>query len=132
MMTMTRTGESTVVPRLFVAFELSERSWKLGFSDGRGGRPWVRQVDAGAVARLASEIARAKAHFTLPADAAVVSCYEAGRDGFWVHRYLVSQGVTNYVVDSSSIEVNRRARRAKSDGLDVIALLRLLVRYVAG
>lgn len=132
MMTMARTSESTAVRRLLVALELSERTWKLGFSDGSERRAWRRQIDAGAVDRLAPEIARAKAHFKLPADAAVVSCYEAGRDGFWVHRALVGQGVNNYVVDSSSIEVNRRARRAKSDGLDLIGLLRLLARYVAG
>ena len=132
MMPMTRTREFTAAPYLLLAFELSERTWKLGFSDGSDRRAWRRQVDAGAVARLAHEIARAKAHFKLPADAAVVSCYEAGRDGFWLHRYLVGAGVINYVVDSSSIEVNRRARRAKSDGLDLIGLLRLLARYVAG
>jgi len=132
MMTMTRTGESTAVRRLLVAFELSERTWKLGFSDGSDRRAWRRQIAAGAVDQLAHEIARAKTHFQLPADVPVVSCYEAGRDGFWVHRYLVGQGVRNSVVDSASIEVNRRARRAKSDGLDVIGLLRLLARSVAG
>jgi transposase len=46
-------------------------------------------------------------------DAPVRSCYEAGRDGFWVHRWLVGAGVENVVVEASSIEVNRRARRAK-------------------
>lgn len=132
MMTMTRNGECTALRRLLVAFELSEGTWKLGFSDGSDRRPWRRQLEAGSVDRLAAEMARAKAQFKLPADAAVVSCYEAGRDGFWLHRYLVGQGVINWVVDSSSIEVNRRARRAKSDGLDVIGLLRLLARYVAG
>ncbi len=68
----------------------------------------------------------------LPADAPVVSCFEAGRDEFWVHRYLVAQGITNHVVDSSSIEVNRRARRAKTDRLDFGGLLSLLMRYVQG
>jgi transposase len=62
----------------------------------------------------------------------VRSCYEAGRDGFWLHRHLTSTGVDNRVVDSSSIEVNRRQRRAKSDGLDVRKLLGMLVRYHAG
>lgn len=58
----------------------------------------------------------------------MVSCYEAGRDGFWLHRYLVAQGITNQSVDSSSIEVNRRARRTKTDRLDLGGLLRLLTR----
>ena len=62
----------------------------------------------------------------------MTSCYEAGREGFWLHRYLVAHRVVNYVVDSSSIEVNRRARRAKTDGLDLAGLLRLLKRYVQG
>jgi transposase len=57
---------------------------------------------------------------------------EAGRDGFWLHRYLVGHGICNHVVDSSSIEVNRRARRAKTDRLDLGGLLNLLARFVAG
>jgi transposase len=61
-----------------------------------------------------------------------VSCYEAGRDGFWIHRGLEADGIENHVVDSSSIEVNRRKRRAKTDRIDVKALLRLLQRYWQG
>jgi transposase len=133
MTTMTRTSESTAAPAyLMLAFELSERTWKLGFSIGRGQRPRVRQIAAGALDRLAEEVARAKSRWRLAADIPVVSCYEAGREGFWLHRYLVTQGITNAVVDSSSIEVNRRARRAKTDGLDLVGLLSLLERYVAG
>ena len=62
----------------------------------------------------------------------VISCYEAGRDGFWLHRWLLAQDVMNHVVDSSSIEVNRRARRAKTDKLDLAGLLNLLARYRLG
>ena len=61
-----------------------------------------------------------------------MSCYEAGRDGFWLHRYLRQADVCNHVVDSSSIEVNRRQRRAKSDRLDAAKLLTMLMRYEAG
>jgi transposase len=68
----------------------------------------------------------------VPAGAPVISCYEAGRDGFWLHRYLVVHGLANHVVDSSSIEVNRRARRAKTDRLDLVGLLSLLARYSQG
>jgi len=60
---------------------------------------------------LLQEIAKAKKRFGLPDDAPVFSCYEAGRDGFWLHRFLESQGVANQVVDSSSIEVKRQGRR---------------------
>src|SRR5216117_1105241 len=62
----------------------------------------------------------------------VVSCYEAGRDGFWIHRALTALGVANRVVDSSSIEVNRRARRAKTDRLDARKLVCMLVRVCQG
>jgi transposase len=61
-----------------------------------------------------------------------VSCYEAGREGFWLHRFLQAQGLSNHVVDSSTIEVNRRKRRAKSDALRVRKLLRMLMRYHYG
>jgi len=133
MITMTRTNESTAPTYgLLLAFELGQRSWKLGFTVGMGQRPRIRQIPAGAVSALATEIARAKKRLGLASDAPVISCYEAGRDGFWLHRYLVAQGITNYVVDSSSIEVDRRARRAKTDRLDLAGLLNLLARYVLG
>jgi transposase len=133
MMTMTRNSESTAAAGyLFVAFELSERTWKLGFTVGECRRPRMRQIATGAVDQVATEVSRAKARFGLTGDAPVVSCYEAGREAFWVHRWAVAQGWTNYVVDSSSIEVNRRARRAKTDRLDLGGLLRLLERYVHG
>jgi transposase len=117
---------------LLLAFELGERAWKLGFTTGLGQRPRVRQIAAGAIDRVLEEIARAKRRLKLPADVPVISCYEAGRDGFWLHRWLLTQRVTNHVVDSSSIEVNRRARRAKTDRLDLAGLLNLLARYVLG
>lgn len=132
-MTMTRGRESTLVgPRLLVAFELSERTWKLGFTTGREQRPRLRDIRAGGVDRLLEEVHRAKVRFGLSPEAPVISCYEAGREGFWLHRWAVAQGWTNYVVDSSSIEVNRRARRAKTDRLDLAGLLRLLERYAQG
>jgi transposase len=62
----------------------------------------------------------------------IVTCYEAGRDGFWLQRYLASRGAESLVVDPASIEVNRRARRAKSDGLDVDGELRVLIGYDSG
>jgi transposase len=81
---------------------------------------------------LLKEIHKAKRRFGLPDDTAVVGCYEAGRDGFWLHRWLISQGIGNIIVDSASIEVNRRKRRAKSDRLDAAKLVSMLVRYHAG
>jgi len=129
----TRVDESTASePVLHLAFELGQTRWKLGFTTGLGQRPRERTIAARDVGAVALEIGRAKERFALPADASVVSCYEAGRDGFWLHRWLVAQGVVSHVVDSASIEVNRRRRRAKSDRLDVGKLLLQLVRYRAG
>jgi transposase len=107
-------------------------TWKLAFTAGLGQRPRVRGIAARALDRLEDEIARAKRRFALPATARVVSCYEAGRDGFWLHRALHARGVENHVVASSSIEVNRRARRVKDDGPDAEKLVLMLVRFVAG
>ena len=133
MITMTRANESSApTGGLLLAFELGQRGWKLGFTVGMGQRPRLRQIPAGGVNALATEIERAKKRLGLAPDAPVTSCYEAGRDGFWLHRYLVAHGIINYVVDSSSIEVNRRARRAKTDRLDLVGLLNLLARYVLG
>jgi transposase len=119
-------------PTLYLAFELGKNTWKLGFTIGVAQPPRERTIPAGALDMLQQEITRAKQRFGLPADAGVVSCYEAGRDGFWLHRYLVAQGVTNHVIDSASIEVNRRQRRAKTDRLDVHKLLTMLLRHRAG
>jgi len=117
---------------LYLAFELGSKEWKLGFTVGFGQKPRERTVLAGDLAGVKREIGRAKRRFGLSEDARVLSCYEAGRDGFWLHRYLVQLGVVNLVVDSSSIEVNRRARRSKTDKMDLGKLLTMLMRYDNG
>jgi transposase len=89
-------------------------------------------VKAGDGAGLLAVIAKARVRFGLGADAAVMSCYEAGRDGFWVHRFLEASGVKNLVVDSASIEVKRRQRRAKTDRIDARKLQSMLVRHASG
>jgi transposase len=122
----------TTEASLFVAFELSEKTWKLGFTTGHGQKPRERTVTARHQEQVLDEITRAKHRLGLPEAARVVSCYEAGRDGFWLHRFLQAHGITNHVIDSSAIEVNRRRRRAKSDGLDVRKLLSMLIRYHHG
>jgi transposase len=129
---MTRPAMSVSEPTLYVAFELGKKDWKLAMTSGFGVPPWLRTVpsrDWGAVARA---IAQGRGRFGLIAGARVVSCYEAGRDGFWIHRALVAMGITNRVVDSASIEVNRRARRAKTDRLDALKLVTMLVRVWGG
>lgn len=117
---------------LYMALELSSRQWVLAFGLGLATACRRRAIPAGDERALQREIAAARERFGLPATAPVRSCYEAGRDGFWPHRLLERLGVTNLVVDSASIEVNRRARRAKTDRLDAGALLRHLIRYWLG
>jgi transposase len=122
--------DNAVEPMLYMAMELSNTSWKLTFGDGAKRRQG--SVPAGDVGKLREALAQVKQRLGLPADARVVSCYEAGRDGFWLHRSLVSMGIENVVVDSSSIEVNRRKRRAKTDRIDGEHLLTKLMRYHGG
>jgi len=133
MTTTTRSSECNApAPRLLMALELGRRQWMIGFTTTPGAPVRQRTLGANEWQRLPAEIAAAKARFGLPPDAPVESCYEAGPDGFWVHRYLTQIGVTNRVVDSSSIEVNRRARRAKTDKLDVRKLGTMLYRVLQG
>ena len=93
---------STVDTVLHLALELSEKEWKLAFSTGAAQKPRRRDIPARDIEALRQEIATAKERFDLPAETRVVSCYEAGRDGFWLHRFLLSAGVDNQVVDFKS------------------------------
>src|SRR3954468_12733637 len=104
---------------LYLAFELSRKNWKLGFSDGK--LPQIRQVTIGAgdLESCQKEIEKAKQGFAMKEWARVGSCYEAGREGFWLHRALTEMGIENIVVDASSIEVNRRQRRGEKGAEDV-------------
>jgi transposase len=133
-MTATHTQNSTVptAPVLYLALELGQNTWKRAFTVGAGQKPRIRSIAARDLHALMKEIVAAKVRFGLPEDAKVISCYEAGRDGFWIHRFLLAQGVENLVVDSASIEVNRRKRRAKSDRLDAVKLVTMLVRWCNG
>ena len=133
-MTATHKPDCTVAsaPVLYMALELSSGTWKLAFTVGLGQKPRLKTVTARSTVGLLFEIKAAKKRFGLSEDAPVLSCYEAGRDGFWLHRFLLAHGVQNQVVDSASIEVNRRQRRAKSDGLDAVKLVEMLIRWHNG
>lgn len=132
-MAATRTHEySAFEAVLYLAFELSNAHWRLGFTTGPGRRPRQRTINARDLEALKHELRRARKRFNLPESTRVVSCYEAGRDGYWLHRYLLEQGIENLVVDSSSIQVNRRSRQAKTDRMDVEKLLRQLIRHRSG
>jgi transposase len=132
MTTTTRSTECTAATTLFMAFELGSTRWILAFATTRGTRPRLRTIAAGALDALWAEIAVAKQRFGLNDAVLVRSCYEAGRDGFWLHRALVAHGVAKVVVDPSSIAVDRRQRRAKTDRLDASKLVGQLMNAAAG
>jgi transposase len=132
MIATTRPEMSVSEPTLYVAFELGKKDWKLAMTSGFGIQPWLRTVRSGDWAAVDRALTQGRRHFGLSSGARVVSCYEAGRDGFWIHRALEGLGVANRVVDSASIEVKRRARRAKTDRLDALKLVTMLVRVCLG
>src|SRR4029450_6823905 len=151
-MTSTTHRPESTATTLYAALELGSKEWWLTMSvtaaatrqrvRGPPGNPDGHPRDTATPQRVRvppgnqdaihRALTTAKARFGVTADAVVRSCYEAGRDGFWPHRLLTRLGVTNLVVDSSSIEVPRRARRAKTDRLDGEQLLRLLLRHWGG
>ncbi len=118
--------------RLFVAFEVGKKEWKLAMTSGFGVTPCVRTVRAGDLQAVEGALQQGCLRLGLTAETGIVSCYEAGRDGFWIHRALTQRGIANRIVDSASIEVSRRARRAKTDRLDALKLVQMLVRVVYG
>jgi transposase len=124
---MTRRNQDTRT--LYVAFELGEKSWKLAMSPSLAARPRLRTVDARATSRLLELLEQERERVGA---ARIVSCYEAGRDGFWLDRFLRAHGVENRIVDAASIEVKRRARRTKTDRLDAEKLLSMLHREALG
>lgn len=115
---------------LLASMELSNTKWRLAFSTADKIRHKV--IEARARKQFLDEIRLAKEKLGLNSEAPVVCCYEAGRDGFWIYRWLRSVGIDCLVVDPASIEVNRRKRRAKTDRLDAESLVRLLRRYQGG
>ena len=110
-----------------MAIECANKDWKLAFGDGTSRRE-VR-VRARDIEGLAEQVAQTKQRLGHPASTPVYSCYEAGRDGFWIHRMLTERGIHNVVVDPASIEVKRRGKRVKTDRLDARKLREMLIRY---
>jgi len=117
---------------LYMAMELSCKKWVLAFSTGAARDPRIREIKARDIFELRREIRRARVRFGLFKDAPVVSCYEAGRDGFWIHRCLVHHGVQNVIIDSASIEQNRRQKHIKTDRIDARKMVRMLCRWHGG
>ncbi|MCW2242061.1 transposase [Azospirillum canadense] len=119
---------------IYLALELSRSTWLAAMRLPGATKSVLHRIAAGDTAALLAFITtqRARVEARLGASVAVVSCFEAGRDGFWLHRLLLANGVNNHVVEPTSILVNRRARRAKTDRLDAEGLLRVLAAYHRG
>jgi transposase len=119
---------------IFVAIELSQKSWLVTLHSPDRDRISRHKVEGGDHAGLLALIDRVRdrAAQVLGAVPTMVSCYEAGYDGFWLHRLLLAAGITNYVFDPSSIAVDQRARRVKTDRIDGERMLRTLMAYLRG
>jgi transposase len=126
-----RPGMHCTQATLYLALELSNQEWKLGFTVGLGQPARQRKIATGDTTALEQEVTLAKQRFGLLADAPVVSCHEAGRDRFWLHRFLESEHITNLVVDSASVEVSR-GKQIKTDRRDVEQQLTMLLHYHGG
>ena len=132
MTTIARMSECSAKEVLFVAIEVGGARWKVGSTIGLGQKPRIKTVVAGDGEAFLAEIDRAKRRFGLAPTARVVCCHEAGRDGFGVHRGLLSEGIESLVVDPASVTVDRRKRRRKTDRLDVTKLVTNLIHWFAG
>jgi transposase len=118
---------------VYLAFELSKAKWKLGLILPGSEKMSRYTIAGGDVTELRSLLARARAKAERGVKPVrIVSCYEAGYDGHWLHRWLAGEGVLNHEIDPSSIEVSRRARRAKTDRIDLDRLMRAFLAHLRG
>src|SRR5215211_908889 len=118
---------------VYVAFELSKAKWQLGIMMPGAEKMSRYRIDGGDLAALSGLLVKARAKAAQAGKPVrILSCYEAGLDGHWLHRWLADNEVLNYEIDASSIEVNRRARRAKTDRIDLALLMRAFLAHVRG
>jgi len=116
-----------------LVFELSKATWKLGLLLPGSKKLSRYAIPGGDLKALTERLAMARTKAaSCGKPVRIVSCYEAGFDAHWLHRWLTDQGVTNYEIDPASIAVNRRARRAKTDRIDLDQLMRTLLAYLRG
>lgn len=118
---------------IYVAFELSKSKWQLGVMLPSSEKMSRYRIDGADLPALSGLLAKARGKAEQSGrPVRIVSCYEAGFEGHWLHRWLSDQGVVNHEIDASSIEVSRRARRAKTDRIDLAQLMRTLLAYLRG
>jgi transposase len=119
---------------VYVSIELSVSSWLVAVRLPNTEKVRLHRLEGGDTAALLTIIAeiRSRASAKLGSPVEVACCFEAGRDGFWLHRLLTAHGVAAYVLEPTSILVNRRARRAKTDRLDAEGMLRVLAAWLGG
>ena len=130
----TSTARNDAPARCLIAIELSKASWVVGVQTPLSNKTSQYRLTAGDWKSLLKLIERIRRQVgdELGRPVEMISCYEAGYDGFWLHRLLEAHGVRNHVLDPASLLVNRRARRAKTDRIDVERMLRALGRYLRG
>jgi len=118
---------------VYLAFELSKAKWKLGVIMPGSQKMSRYTIAGGDLAALAARLSELRAKAGRGGQAVrILSCYEAGYDGHWLHRWLTDQGVINHEIDPSSIEVSRRARRAKTDRIDLEKMMRAFLAQLRG
>jgi transposase len=135
MMKLDRTDTPTTgdYATVYVAFELSKVKWKLGIVLPGSEKMSRYTIAGGDLAALTARLTAARTKAARTGESVrIVSCYEAGFDGHWLHRWLTEQGIVNHEIDPASIQVNRRARRAKTDRIDLEQLMRALLAYRRG
>jgi transposase len=124
---------TTEYATVHLVFELSKANWKLGVMLPGSEKMSRYAIAGGDLAALSERLATMRTKAARGGKPVrIVSCYEAGFDGHWLHRWLTAQGVINYEIDAASIPVNRRMRRAKTDGIDLEQLMRTLLAYLRG
>ena len=117
---------------LFFGIDVGGARWRVAMADGIGRSPRVRGVDADDVMGILEELSKAKARFGLSENAQCVGCYEAGWSGFWLQRELEDLGIPTFIIDPSSVLVDRRAKQRKTDAIDASKLVQTLIRYHKG
>lgn len=120
--------------RLYVALELSRAKWLVAIYAVGDEKPQIHEIRGRDTARLQQIIKERSAalHRRTRSTVEVISCFEAGYDGFWLHRFLSTRNIRNYILDGASVLIDRRAKQIKTDRIDVLRLLRALMGYAAG